>query len=447
MIFPQWLLLSLCALIPIYFIYVKKNQGWAVQWLVIIIVLDIFNSQLYMNVSAILIFGLVAVPYLWHRRVILFSNPAVKVFFAYFILLTALGLIYGFIHPWPDSTGLRSIKDQASMRTILHLGRTFCEWNAIFYLALQLQANSKATLNLFLKTLFYCSIILILSTLIEKYFEFDSYHFFTGGRQLLIPDRPRGFCYEPRGLSQNLAYAILLTPFVPLGQWRYALIPVFFLFAFFITISFTGLMVLGTGLAIILLIFIFKKKDLLKLHVKKIVFAGLGLATLFGALIVFMPAHENNHLRERLSYFSSSHLAEKLEVFDAAAVNFFVHHPGYEIFGTGPGLISLPAGEYILERDRALWGNHFEALPHMGLVLILSNSGVVGLIVFLYALFLALRAKNSIENFTPFVLGCMLCGIYFIQMRYYFVLGFACALTYRFGDEDHDLTDQLNIVI
>jgi hypothetical protein len=437
MTFYQPLMLAICALLPAYLIYVKNRNDLAVVWLALIIVLDIFNSQLYMNLSAILIFGSVSIPYLIRHRKELNRNSAIKVFALYFIYLSLLGLYYGFVNPWPDLTGLRSFKDQAQCRAILHLGRTFCEWSAILYLALQIEKDQRTTVSLVLKTIFFGAIVLALSALAEKYFQFDFYHFFTGGRELMLSDRPRGFAYEPRGLAQNLVYAILLTPFVKLKKWKYALIPFFAFVAIYFTISFTGMAILLGGIGLLAIVYAFTRPRGLKLDLRGFAFAVAATIGVFALLIILLPKTSTEHLNTRLDYLSQSNIAEKLEVFDAASINFLNHQPKHYVFGTGPGLIYLPAGDYIVARDRPIWGNHFEALPHMGLVLLLSNSGIIGLILFCWAIYLGVKSKHKTHPLL-FAVGVLLVGLYFIQIRYFFVLGMACLLAFthkpKFGN-------------
>lgn len=161
-------------------------------------------------------------------------------------------------------------------------------------------------------------------------------------------------------------------------------------------------------------------------HSKILIASTLGLTFLVGALLTTLPKVYIGHLEERLGYFAESDVAKKLEVFDAASVNFLNHNPKYYFLGTGPGLIYLPAGDSILPRDQPIWGNHFEALPHMGAVLILSNSGLIGLLFFLFILWVGARSKMRKEDFILLVIGCMLSGIFLIQLHYYFIFGFAC---------------------
>ena len=427
MIFPQPLLLLLCTAIPGFLIYVKKRTDLSIVWLALIIVCDIFNSQLYMNLAALLIFGMTVTPYLWFNRKDFYSNRAVQLLSIYFIYLVLLGIYHGFVLPWPDLSGVRSFKDQAQWRTILHLGRTVCEWFVVLFLVLEIERKPKQILSLFLRTMFFASIALAMSALLEKALQIDFYHFFTRGRALLLPDRPRGFAYEPRGLSQNLAYAMLLTPFVPLPRWKYFFVPLFAFVAIYFTISFSGIAVLVSGLILLGILFPISHLEFIRRNLKSASGVCLAVMVVLAISISALPKSSLHHMHVRLDYLFDSGVAEKLEVFDAASVNFLDHHPKYYLLGTGPGLIYLPAGDYILERDKYIWNNHFEALPHLGAVLIISNSGLLGLCIFILILGIGGAKKRKTAPIL-FVIGFLIMGIFMIQIRYFYILGMACLL-------------------
>lgn len=424
----QIFLIISCLFIPIYFIYFKREKiNLSTVWLGIIITLDIFNSQKYMNLSAVLLFGAAALPYNYKQFSELKNNKPLMLIAGYFLYLCILGLYHGFLYPWEDLTGIRSFKDKAQMRTILHLGRSFLEWSCILFLIIRIQ-KSQETISILIKTIFFSSITLAFGAIIEIVFKVDIYHFFTAGRQLLDPQRARGLAYEPRGLSQNLAYAILLTPFVNLPKWKYIFIILFLFSGFYLTISFTGYAILGGGALLMLILFsIFRIQDLKKY---KFIILGALVSIIFFSGIIFNSISSKSayHLKERLNIVLAKNLVHKLEVFDAAAINFLNHNPKYYLFGAGPGTIYLPASNYILERDNHIWRNKFEALPHMGGVLILSNSGILGFMLFLLALTLGLRDKAH-DKSNELIIGIVITALFFIQIRYHFILGFALLLS------------------
>jgi hypothetical protein len=434
MIFPQPLLLALCFLIPVLFIYVLKRSSLAIAWVAIITVLDIFNSQLYMNLSAVLIFGIAVLPYLWIKRNHWISHVELRWVATWLGLLALLGFYYGHISPWPDLTHLRTLKDLPGMRSILHFGRTLLEWAVVLFLVIELEKDPRTVFRAYTKALFFSSLVLAVSALAESLFQIDFYHFFTGGRDLLLPDRPRGFAYEPRGLSQNLAYALLMLPFVTLGRLKYLAIPLFLFIGFGFSFSYSGMLVLISGVCILLCLRLLMK-NAFSLGSPKLWFSGaLGLMLALSLTFKALPDDSKNYIATRFQYLSEGGFADKFEVFDAASINFFMHQPRHLILGTGPGLIYLPASEYIVERDKEIWGNKFEALPHMGLVLLVSNMGLVGLLLFMMPLVAAIKRKSR-EPDILLLIGVLFLGLYLIQIRYYFLFGAAVLLCRRSLDD------------
>jgi hypothetical protein len=436
MIFPQFLLLFLCLALPVLALYFWKRADLAVAWVALITVLDIFNSQLYMNLSAALLFGIAVIPHLWHQRETLFRHPGARWITAYAILLGILGAYYGHWSPWADLTLSRSIKDQAGMRSILHLGRTVLEWATAAFLLLELEKSPRKTLSIYLRTLFICSIVLAVSGIAEKWLQVDFYHFFTGGRELLLPDRPRGFAYEPRGLSQNLAYALLTLPFVPFGNWKYFTLPIFLFIGFGFTFSYSGILVLLSGVFLLFALRFGLRGAGLSGSRTRWTLAAFAIPLLLGLTLKSLPETSRNYIHERFQYLSERGFAEKFEVFDAASINFFIHQPQHLPLGTGPGLIYLPASEYIVERDKPIWGNRFDALPHMGAILVIANSGVLGLVLLLYPFFSAFRRKRKTPDALLFV-GVVLFGLFFVQIRYYFLFGAAALLCRKTLDPEY----------
>lgn len=394
-------------------------------WAACAITLDIFNSQSYMNLPAIILLGLVSLPQLFKNRTEFLGDPIFKALSVYFALLIVLGIYHGFISPWPDLTGQRSLKDQSQFRAILHLGRTFLEYCAILQLTLNLRKHGDRAFYLFTHTTFYLGLILCGFSVLEKNIPFDFYHFFTGGREFLETTRPRSLAYEPRGLSQNLMYCVLMLPFTRFKKWKYLVVPVLLFFACVYTISFTGVAVLIAGTALLLVGGFFLNRTRLKRAL--IPLGAMMMIATIGGTVAWTKISENSkiHLRARFDQIIKGDLASKFEVFDAAAINFFQHHPKHLVFGTGPGLVYLPASEYVIERDRPIWGKRFEALPHVGLILTLSNAGFVGIALFgTFLGLLVLRGQRSRSSM--WLLGIALALLYLLQLRYHYLFGVAC---------------------
>ncbi len=242
---------------------------------------------------------------------------------------------------------------------------------------------------------------------------------------MLLEWRLRGFAYEPRGLAQNLITVIALLPWIPLPRWRYAFAPVFILFGLTYTFSASSILMLAGGCLGLLLYFSSFERGLIKQNLKKVSVITSALALVGSMMFYFLPENKKEYMAIRFRDLANPKIAEKLEVFDAAAVNFLNHHPKYYILGTGPGLIYLPATEYVIKRDQPLWGGGFQALPHMGMILMISNAGLIGLFLFGLAVWIGIRQKSK-EQLMLNHLGILLTSMYFFQIRYFFVFGLAC---------------------
>lgn len=74
-----------------------------------------------------------------------------------------------------------------------------------------------------------------------------------------------------------------------------------------------------------------------------------------------------------------------LEVFDAAAVAYLYNHPQHLALGTGPNLINIPAAEYVSRYQRQFYPYGIVSTPHMGIIQLLANAGIFGLVAFALA--------------------------------------------------------------
>jgi hypothetical protein len=416
---------------PLLALYKKSDKG-LVFWITLSIIIDIFNSQHFLNLTAVKVTSIVLLPITILKWKEYINDKTAKELFSYFLLLTLLGLIYGFIFPWQDTTGERSIKDLSQFRSILHLGSFFLEAHLALFLGYLLK--SEQNFSFFKKSLLYSFSIMAIGPLIESLTQLDLYHFFTGGRALFDPTRLRGFNYEPRGLAQSAAYAIIFAPILNLKKLLIPFVLIMLALIFYFTMSATGILSLLVGISIALVLFILKNK--LKSIIKPVI-AFILVALVSMTSFYFIAPEETKsrfyyHFIDRIYVIKSNSLVNKLEVFDAASLNYLVQNKKHLAVGTGPGLVYLPASPYIIERDKRIWGDHFSALPHMGIILILANSGIVGVALWLminlkwirrrYSLY---KKSNSIHDFEKMYIQVICLGLYLLQIRYFLIFGIA----------------------
>ncbi|OFZ16572.1 MAG: hypothetical protein A2X86_12310 [Bdellovibrionales bacterium GWA2_49_15] len=438
MILPQPLLLAFCLLFPTILLYVRKRHDILVIWLALVCTVDIFNSQQYMNLTALKLFGAIALPYLILNRKQLWNLWAVKVLAIYFLYLCLVGLWFGHIFPWHDPTGFKSGRDIPQWRSIIHLGSFFLEAMAVLYLSLHLRDEKNKKNVAF--TIIIGAATSSLAAIVEQFTQYNFYTFFTGHIMTFVPERVHGFNYEPRGLSQIASYGILVF-FCLLGYVKRQtyfllfLMPLMILAGFCYNISMTGVITLFVGLVIILLArlkflltHLFKRTSLITVLILAIVVSG----SLYWISEKRLHSYYV-HYDARDYLVRSQTLTEKLEVFDAAAVNFFAQNSKYSIFGAGPGLVSIPSSAYILKRDQGAWPNGITALPHMGAILQFSNGGFLGLAIWLYFFFVIIREnlrKQTLGDIQPYPLITILCLLlYLLQIRYLFLVGLGMGLS------------------
>lgn len=447
MVFPQYLLLLICILVPLYSL-IKGADRLILAWIALTCSIDLFNSQAFMNLTAIKLAGLVLTPYIFKNIKSLTSSKESKLFLSLYLLMAATGIIFGHITPWTDDILLRSGRDIPQWRSILHLGSQVLELNVGLFLALKIQKKSNR--DFFIRSILIALIIQGLSMILEftlsrTDLHFDFYHFFTGGRAYHVLKRMRGFSYEPRGAAQVCAYGILFTLIYPFNSLKNKLtaISIFTISGFALTFSMTGFLTLFGGLGILtitlILLHFLKIKSIKKHYLKSLTYTLLSISLVLTTLINFFPkaieweAWKNN-FRKRAFILQSNDVVGRFEVLDAAALNFFKHNPKYLPFGAGPGLVSIPATKYVLPKDKQDFPGPLLALPHMGAVLLISNAGIAGLTIWLLFFIFVFKRYLNILNYDKsyllsFFIYTLFMLLYLLQIRYFYLIGIGFAFT------------------
>jgi hypothetical protein len=126
-------------------------------------------------------------------------------------------------------------------------------------------------------------------------------------------------------------------------------------------------------------------------------------------------------------------IVDGLEVFDASAVLFLWDNPEHLLLGAGPGLVSLPASDYVPMRAQPTYGNRIDSIPHMGFFQTLANTGVVGLLLWFaaaLACYQALRVQVVLNGTrSPWVEAwcffVVFSGVYLLQKKpiWYVLMG------------------------
>jgi len=453
MIFPQPLLILIALLIPLFLIFKNRHQN-LIQWIGFICVVDIFNSQQYLNLSAFKLAGFILIPYIIKDYKLLLTSKPFKILLVYFLYLCLLGCYFGIINPWVDPIKIRVFKDLSLARSILHLGSLFLELIVILYLSLNFKKNEN--IDHFFYAVFAGILFINFGAILEYFFRIDLYKFFTNGSPMLLMfDRPRGFTYEPRGLAQNTAIGILLSYFyinhIKNKKFLFIFIPLFLIIIYFGLIkamSTTGYITLFLGTITIFISQLYLKQISLN---KKTICIFFSIIVLFPSIYFLMPEQTQKryikHFTTRNSLLLKTELIERFEDQEAAAINFFIQNPRYSFLGTGPGLIYIPSVAYRIDKYLHIdtdKNNQFNYLPHMGSILQFSNSGIIGCIFLFFLIRLCiLELKKTKKDYLSIFL--LLTTLYFFQIRLIYYAGLALGLSRTFNfKKRNDLKNKLS---
>jgi len=453
------------------FYLVLFKKYYALSILVgIFLSVDALGSQWVVNFGAIKILGLILIPFCIKKISFSHLNFVTKINFIQFFYLASIGTLYVFLDMWNDE-GFK-LQHSMKMRPILNLGSSVLLYTPIFFftlLASRKELSIKRTIRGFIQGFYIGSIFLMLGIVAEILFSLDLYSLLTRGVQMLNEYRPRGLSYEPRGASQTLVCAILLLLYSEIKAFYKALLYlILILSAFYLTFSFTGFILLLVGVIISLL---YKSLLLFKNRIKFEVFCNEFFVIAVTYFVIFSPPaflakkvpndstkmQQAEHIKQRsyvfgnnVSYDLSSlkqdksvigRIVRKLEIFDAASLNFMLNNPVFIAFGSGPGMVSIPASNYILERDKKLYKvDKITSIPQMGIFSILGDGGLVYLSLWLVIL-MHLR-KKIFELLTRdhqgFYLLVCFSSLYLLQARNFWYFHILVLLQMAINEEEVD---------
>lgn len=421
--------LAIFSVIPLV-LYLKERHKLLITWILLNIFVDIFSVQTHFNFSALKIAGLILFPFALKNSFLFIKNTLTKLLLTQQVILIISFFAFSFFFPWENHTSF-SYFEISTLRGFKQIGTNLSEFSLIIILGSMLKGEKdiKFTLKAFL----FCGFFSLLGIFLEKLFFFDFFHFFTGGHELSISDRMRGFSFEPRAASQYMAYFILfILTYTGLSKKLMAFSLAIAFLGFFLANSMSGFLILGCGIMFLLLV------SYILNHPRK----GF-LATIIGAsvvlLLVFFQTPMSKDIKKYLSHrtyvFTEKDFIQRFEHADAAAVNFFYTHPEYLLTGIGAGQAALVTTPYQLEKSHPWFKEGFTYLPFMGIILDLANGGLVLIGVKLMIIFIGARSilgrnwKNDNLKKEIFIISILFTTLYFLQARYFHILGYAFMFT------------------
>jgi len=213
---------------------------------------------------------------------------------------------------------------------------------------------------------------------------------------------------EPRDFSMTVAVAIILLLIARMGgygKFKFSnLLLIFFLMSLFMSLSTSGVVVLAMGLALIIILPFFTSKQRFKLAFKPIATVVAITALLFGA-IVSVGILPLDIMKDIL--WERTFARTPIELFDAATLRFLSAHPQHGLFGMGMGNMHLYVRDYLVQyglyNPEAAWvvpmAHDIIFVPLSGYLKLLSEIGIIGLILFLGAYLSPIRRNFKYSRY------------------------------------------------
>lgn len=391
------------------------------------ILIDILSYQYYGNISLLKLSGLLALVIIIKNKDFkeLVKLKITKILIVKFLFLILSLLYFSLISPWESSLINLSPKINF-LKGVKQLGTIISEIGCIFLISIFFLKKGLRSL----KSYYLISLIFALGVYLEFFLHFDFYSFFTNGTKLLLENRQRGFTFEPRAASYYSAILMISSLILLKRIWVKGFFFLLFLGTFILSNSMTGIVLLGVSLIILTLVSLMIKASYSKNLISSLLIILLSLPLL---QVTNSLDKIKNKFNDRAYLFKSKQVSEKLEYADSAALNFFLINPKFLLLGIGTGQAAAATSTSMPKSKADAWKDGLTYLPFMGIMLILTNGGF-----FLLALYLAIIIyglgeifKMKIEKETRdllFTFTCLFMGTYFLQVRYFHILGFAFML-------------------
>jgi hypothetical protein len=388
---PQQLILLVIATIVPLTLFAMGRTRLILGWVGITLAVHIFDTTTITNLPAGRIVGLLFLPtFLLNLRMWL-RLPPVRAWLVNFLYLLVLGVIFGVLWPWPDSTGARAFTLTAPGRFMVYSVRLLADVALTAFVARELR--KPGSLLYLGRAIVGGAALTALAGLVTVVSPAtDMYFAITGLRDLNGLDRPRGLSFEPRGLGQACAYGLMVLLVYPgRATARRLTALVITLLGLLISYSTSAFALFVAGVATLWLFLTRRVRlalfGLLLLAGALLITADLVAPERFDAAAAVVEDHLDPTARLRGAFAENigQEIAYRLDSFDASAVLFLLANPQFALTGTGPGMMMLPASSYIPPGLFTLmYGDTgLDGLPTLGPLLEISNGGLISLAAWL----------------------------------------------------------------
>lgn len=333
-----------------------------------------------------------------------------------YLLVIILGLLFGFIIAFNDPyEAFRTFAQRSEMRAVISSVRILLELSIIVLIVYWFSIN-KINIEMIIKTI---SIVLILNVGVALIDFFNGYiikNTINPGARFIL-GRFTGFSGEPRAFGKYCSFGLIFLLFfksIEHDKLRKTAIIVSII-GLSLSLSASSIVITIIGVGAYLLYersFGYLIPVLLVFSLGYVYIQTNNKPNTMNKINMVLGLNKKTYLSKRVTH-DEPEIFRRFEVFDRAALNFFYHNIGYLVFGTGPNLISIPASPYLDPIAKSIFKKGINSTPHSYFVNILSNTGIVGMILnlsFFIMLFGKLQHKNTKYFLVAFCIMSLMVG-------------------------------------
>lgn len=397
----QLILLGIALGVPVIAFFLRRTRA-ILLWIGFTVFVQIFDTTLVTNLPAGRIIGLLFLPAAVAGLPLLVRNRSIRYAVYSLAYLLLLGVVFGYLVPWPDVTGVRPLTLRAPGKAVVYLARMLSDFSLALFV--YLHGRSSEGLRSIRNGMIAGATVTSAAGVLQSLGVPDLYVAITGLRSDLLINtiRPQGLSYEPRGLGLAAVWGFFLV--LATGgkrSPRSVIAALICLAGLIVSGSFSALIVFAAGVVVAIWVGIgmagIRRR---KMIVPTVLLAAAAASVWFtGSQIRSRVAFYLDPAR-RVGNATATNFVDavvfRLDVFDASAVNFLAHNPVYALTGAGAGLVCLPASLYIPPGAySSIWNIHegkgLDSPPTLGMLLDLSNGGVIALTLWLLQVAIAFR--------------------------------------------------------
>ncbi|SMC43435.1 hypothetical protein SAMN02746065_10279 [Desulfocicer vacuolatum DSM 3385] len=418
--------LTILAILVIFHAVASKNHKTLVFLSILSIIADNFRT-IYFGPSLLLIniVGFAVIPLLvansnFIKRNI---NKYTKPFIAEYVYLILLGVLFGFIIPWEDITGLRTLTQQAQGRTVVTLIRMLNEFAIMFYFAWVIYFK-KIELDTIVLFFAITSLFSFWIGLIDYNFDYViKEHLFYAADN--IRGRFVGLNFEPKKLGRHaaLAYGIIFYYYLYIKKKQ------ILLFAIITNVIAVVLSSSASSFILFVLInFIVLKNFKSRFSKYYIIFIALIILT-FSVLQEYVFDFTYSKVQKAIMGVedfwipNEPKLFTRFDIFDRLSLIFLWNNPKYLISGVGPNLISIPASEFIPSTSIFSLEGRIDSVPNVFLINVLSRSGIIGVLLYLVGLLRIYRLTKNNSILQAYLLLAVLTNMVYVDPFFLVIVG------------------------